>query len=85
MVVLQGHTGALRSAAFSPDGKRVVTASLDQTARLWDVETGKEIVALRGHTNAAWSATFSPDGKRVATASEDRITLWDICAQRSHR
>ena len=53
----------------------MVTASFDQTARLWDVETGKEMAVLQGHTSALRSAEFSPDGKRVATASEDRITL----------
>ena len=37
------------SAAFSPDGKRVVTASDDNTARLWDAETGREIATLKGH------------------------------------
>jgi len=76
--VLKGHTGAVRSATFSPDGKRVVTASYDQTARLWDAETGKEMVVLQGHTDAVTRAEFSPDGKRVVTASQDRITLWDI-------
>ena len=40
---LKGHTGSVRSAAFSPDGKRIVTASEDNTARLWDAESGKEI------------------------------------------
>jgi WD40 repeat protein len=66
------------SAAFSPDGKRVVTASDDNTARLWDADTGKEAAVLKGHTNRVWSAAFSPDGKRVVTASADNTArLWD--------
>ena len=67
------------SAAFSPDGKRIVTASCDKTARLWDAETGKPIgEPLKGHTDACVSAAFSPDGKRIVTASADKTArLWD--------
>ena len=69
------------SAAFSPDGKRIVTASGDNTARLWDAATGKQIgTPLAGHESWAWvhSAAFSPDGKRIVTASADKTArLWD--------
>ena len=62
----------------SPDGKRVVTASSDQTARLWDAESGKEIAVLKAHTGLVLAASFSPDGKRVVTASSDQTArLWD--------
>jgi hypothetical protein len=77
--LLKGHSGPVITPAFSPDGKRVVTASFDQTARLWDGETGKEIAVLKGHTGAVNSAAFSPDGKRVVTASDDNTArLWDV-------
>ena len=67
------------SAAFSPDGKRIVTASWDKTARLWDAETHQQIGApLVGHEGAVNSAAFSPDGKRIVTASRDETArLWD--------
>ena len=71
------HEGSVLSAAFSPDGKRVVTASDDKTARLWDAQTGEQIAALE-HEASVSDAVFSPDGKRVVTASDDKTAgLWD--------
>ncbi len=65
-------------AAFSGDGKRVVTASQDDTARIWDAESGKEIAVLKGHTGGVNTAAFSGDGKRVVTASDDKTArIWD--------
>ena len=65
------HDEAVESARFSPDGQRVVTASDDSTARLWDL-TGKAIGEPMRHEGAVNSAQFSPDGQRVVTASADR-------------
>jgi WD40 repeat protein len=66
------------SAAFSPDGSRIVTASGDKTARIWDAATAKEIAVLRGHESYVNSAAFSPDGARIITASGDRTArIWD--------
>jgi WD40 domain-containing protein len=69
----------LQSAAFSSDGKRVVTASEDTSVRIWDAESGKEIAILKGHTFPLSSAGFSGDGRRVATASRDySARIWDV-------
>jgi len=70
-MLLQGHTGGVMSAEFSPDGTRVLTVSSDNTARLWDAATGASIAVLQGHTPLVRSAVFSPDGARVVTASGD--------------
>ena len=71
-------SGVVNSAAFSPDGSRIVTASEDKTARIWDAATAKEIAVLRGHDDAVMSAAFSPDGSRIVTASADKTArIWD--------
>ena len=69
---LSGHSSAVVSAGFSPDGKRVVTASKDLTAKVWDAETGRDLLTLRVQGGTVNSAEFSPDGKRVVTTSEDK-------------
>src|SRR5215831_16696474 len=75
---LNGHSKPVVRAAFSGDDKRVVTASGDNTARIWDAESGKEIAVLKGHDSSVLSAAFSGDGKRVVTSSEDNTArIWD--------
>nr|VFJ68237.1 MAG: WD40 repeat [Candidatus Kentron sp. FM] len=75
--LLQGHTDVVLSLAFSPDGGRLLSGSGDNTARLWDVESGKPLAVLRGHTDHIYAVAFSLDGGRLVTGSDDQtLRLW---------
>ena len=77
-IVLKGHKGLLWSASFAPDGRRIVTASEDNTARVWNAENGDQLAILRGHTEPVRVASFSPDGRQLITASTDKTArLWN--------
>ncbi|KIN98727.1 hypothetical protein M404DRAFT_61478, partial [Pisolithus tinctorius Marx 270] len=78
--VLHGHTSFVNSVAFSPDGKRIVSGSWDETVRVWDVEGGVQIGSpLEGHTSYVNSVAFSPDGKKIVSGSRDKtVRFWDV-------
>src|SRR6185295_13562312 len=80
--VLAGHEYVVWSAQFNPDGTRIATASLDNTARVWDAATGKTLATLAGHedgvVSGVISAQFSPGGTRILTVSYDKtVRVWD--------
>ncbi|KAG1875848.1 WD40-repeat-containing domain protein [Suillus subluteus] len=70
---------AVQSIALSPDGKKVVSGSLDGAVRLWDIDTCKVLAKWTGHTNPVWSVCWSRDGRRVLSGSSDGTTKqWDV-------
>jgi WD40 repeat protein len=75
---LTGHTDEVWSVAFSPDGILLATASSDQTARTWNLATGKCVRLLGKHTAAVYNADFHPDGTLLATASGKTARTWDL-------
>ncbi|TDL24683.1 WD40 repeat-like protein, partial [Rickenella mellea] len=68
--ILEGHTDYIRSVAFSPDGKHIVSGSDDKTIRVWDAETGTVTLdPLEGHTERISSVAFSPNAKHIVSGS----------------
>lgn len=80
---LRGHQNCVWNVAFSPDGKRLASASGTRRpepgeVKIWDLETGQNVCTLAGHTKVIYGVAFSPCGRRLATASEDgTINIWD--------
>ncbi|CAN5426184.1 hypothetical protein BH09BAC5_BH09BAC5_02380 [soil metagenome] len=73
-----GHIGQIYSTEYSPDGKKIVTAASDGTAKIWDANTGILLVDLTGHSKSVNYAEYSPDGKKIITASSDGTAkIWD--------
>ena len=73
------HESSVGAAAFSPDGRTVLTGSRDKTARLWDAKTGEPVGKVMRHENWVNAAAFSPDGRTVLTGSEDNTAkLWGV-------
>ncbi|MFN8002654.1 MAG: hypothetical protein U0X75_16740 [Acidobacteriota bacterium] len=69
----------LFAMTLSADGKYLATGSQDNTAAVWDVQTGNRVWLLKGHSSKINKVSFSPDGKRLATSSNDAtVKLWDL-------
>jgi hypothetical protein len=78
LICLRGHTKRVLSVGFSPDGRRILSRSLDWTTRLWDTSSGNELDWIYGREGWIISVGFSPDGKRIVSGAHDRsVRVWD--------
>ena len=83
LVIQKGHMGYITSISFSPDGKLLASGSEDNTIKLFDVVSRKELRTFIGHTSGINSISFAPNGKILASGSSDKtIKLWDIVSGR---
>lgn len=92
---LAGHENFVQALAYSPDHSRLVSGSIDRTARVWDVQSGKQLAVLEGGGNTKRAVAYSPDGRTIFTAgsvlSEDRktssgeIRFWDAATFQESR
>ena len=73
----------ISALAFSSDGKRIVSGSLDHTIQMWDIEKRKKLATLKGHKESVTTVAFSKDGKFVASGDINKvIKLWDVNTRR---
>jgi WD40 repeat protein len=78
LAVLGGHAGPVRGVAVTRDGGRVVAGLDDGTVRVWDANTGAELLQLKGHSGPVRAVAVTPDGARIVTGSDDNTArLWD--------
>ncbi len=76
---LTGHSNKVTSVAFSPDGRILASGSDDHTIKLWDLQTGLQIVTLCGHESYVQSVAFSPDGKTLVSGGYDNtVKVWQV-------
>ena len=78
--VFAGHTRAVISVAFSPDGSLLATAANDRTVALWSLSTGQQLVRLDGQADYLETVAFTPDGRTLVLAAgdDDDLRLWDV-------
>ena len=75
---LNGHSYPITSVAYSPDGKKIISGSWDNTIKIWDANTGECLKTLEGHSNVVRSVAYSPDGTKIISGSTDKtIKIWN--------
>jgi WD40 repeat protein len=77
-VIPQTASEDVTTLSFSPDGRRLASAGFDAKIKIWDTESGLEVLTLAGHTSWIWEVWFSPDGQRILSCSRDHaVRIWD--------
>jgi WD40 repeat protein/serine/threonine protein kinase len=83
---IEGHAQAVVAVAFTSDGRRLITGSLDKTIRVWDLATGQFVRTLVGHDQAVVALAVAPDGRTLASGSLDQtVRLWDLATGAERR
>ncbi|MBN1571325.1 MAG: DUF4062 domain-containing protein, partial [Acidobacteria bacterium] len=79
LLTLEGHTSSIYSVSITPDGRRAVSGSLDNTVRVWDLESGQCLPTMEGHSRLVYSVSITPDGRRAVSGSKDNtVRVWDL-------
>jgi WD40 repeat protein len=76
---MEGHSGYVNSVAVTPDGRWVVSASSDNTLKVWELQSGREVITIEGHSASVNGVALTPDDRRAVSASRDKtIRVWDL-------
>ena len=75
--IFLGHMSEVKCVAIAPEGRRIASGSRDMTVRIWDADTGSEMMVLRGHQHWVVAVAFSPDGRRIGSAGDNTVRIWD--------
>jgi WD40 repeat protein len=76
-LILRGHKGEALAVAYSPDRRRLASASRDWQVRVWDAATGQLLATLDGHRHTVSALAFSSDGQRLAAAKGASVLVWN--------
>src|SRR6266566_4263487 len=77
----RGHSAQVLAVAWSPDGKRIASTSVDATVQVWDAITGKNVLVYHGHLGEVLAVAWSPDGKRIVSGGGDHtVQVWDAAS-----
>jgi WD40 repeat protein len=77
VATLRDHADEVAAVAFTPDGRRLVSGSMDMTLKVWDLEWARPVFTLQGHRDGVLGVAISPDGSRIVSTGGDGVRVWD--------